>query len=160
MSTFSQKDMIEKKTLLQINATIITGLLILLTIQATTEGGIPFLLELGSLRNSVEMYDEAMNDTSIDPILLKAMKERQAELKLEVMEQESRLKFVPDFWLIQLIFNPISTFTFSMMFFIFSTIMELYNKGEAATKSGLAITYAGFLIMFIAVLLMIIMPAG
>lgn len=150
--------MTEKRILLQINATIIAGLLILLTLQATTEGGIPFLLELRYAKDSVIMYDTALNDTSIDPILKEEMERRQAELKLEIMERGIQLQNVPDFWLIELFFNPIGTFTFSMLFFIFSSIQELYHKKETASILGLGLTYAGFMIMFITVFLMIALP--
>lgn len=150
--------MIEKKILLQVNATIVAGLLILLTIQATAEGGIPFLLDLGMSRDSIVMYQEAMNDTSTDPILLDAMKKRHAELKLEVMEKELRLSTVPDFWLIELFLNPLATFTFSMLFFLASMTQEMFRSEETASKLGIALSYGGFFVMFIAVLFMVIMP--
>ncbi len=150
--------MLEKKTLLQINATIITGLLILLTIQATTEGGIPFLLELFSLKNKVSMYNDAMNDTSLDPFLLDAMKKRQAELKIKIMEKEIELENVSVFWLAQLILNPITTFTFSMLFFIVSIILEIDNKMEKASKPGTLVTIVGLSVMLAAIFLMMIMP--
>ena len=150
--------MTEKRILLQVNATIIAGLLILLTIQATIEGGIPFLLELRYAKNSVIMYDEALNDTSIDPILKEEMKRRQAELKLEIMERGLQLQNVPDFWLIELFFNPVATFTFSMFFFIASRIQELYHKKETASGLGLGLSYTGLMIMFIIILFMVILP--
>lgn len=151
--------MIEKKILLQVNATIIAGLLILLTIQAITAGGIPFLLELSASRDSIVMYQKAMNDTSTDPILLDAMKKRHAELKLEVMEKELRLSIAPDLWLIELLLNPVATFTFSMLFFLASMAQEMYHREETASKLGIALSYGGFFVMFIAVLFMVILPA-
>ncbi len=152
--------MTERRIILQVNATVVAGLLILLTIQATVEGGFPFLLDIRSLNNSIDMYDKAINDTSLDPILLEAMKKRQAEIKLEVMEKEEQLSDVPNLWLIELFYNPLATFTFSMLFFIASIIRELDLKDENASRLGLGLSYAGFMIMFIAVLFMVIIPAG
>jgi len=116
------------------------------------------MLELRYAKNSVIMYDEALNDTSIDPILKEEMKRRQAELKLEIMERGLQLQNVPDFWLIELFFNPVATFTFSMLFFIASSIQELYHKKETASRLGLGLSYTGFMIMFIIILFMVILP--
>jgi len=148
----------EKRTLLQVNATVIAGLLILLTIQATAEGGIPFLMELGASKGAIDMYEKAMNDTSLDPILLESMKKRHTELKLEAMEKDLRLRNIPNFWFIELFLNPVTTLTLSMAFFIVSIMREFDVAGEMATKLGLWLSYGGFLVMFIAVFFMIALP--
>ena len=152
--------MIEKRILLQVNATVMAGLLILLAIQANTAGGIPFLMELGTSNRVIDMYEKAMNDTSLDPILLETMKKRQAELKVEVMEKEIRLISIPNVWIVELFMSPIVTLTFSMIFFITSTVIEFDIPGKMTSKLGLILSCVGFFVMLIAVLFMLLWPLG
>ncbi len=152
---------LQSKDLIQINATIITGLLILLTIQATAAGTVPFLVERSALYESIDAYDELINSTKNDPILLEHMKTRQAELKIQTFEVDLRLGQSSDNYIINLFYNPITTFSASMFFFVVSCIAEIphSSKHEAPSKLGRSLTIVGFMTMGFTISMLIIIPA-
>ncbi len=146
--------------LIQVNATIIAGLLILLTLQATASGGISFLFDLSVTREQIEMYENLMNDTNQDPVLFDAMKKRHAELKLDLAERELKFGKSSDNWLIELFYNPITTFTSAMVFFLIAIMWEIgpLSKHDDASKIGKILTYIGFMTMFVSVVVLILIP--
>lgn len=148
------------KDLLQINATIIAGLLILLTISVTIIPGIPFLIDIGDSRSQVEMYEQVMNATNLDPVLFDHMKNRHAELKLEVMEKEALLQRDYEVWMIKFFYNPIATFTVSLGFFVISSMIELTSslKNEKPSKIAIGFTDGGLIVMIASIAMFVIIP--
>lgn len=151
---------LKSKDLLQLNVTIIAGFLILITISATIEGGIPFLINLGSLNEKIANYELQINRNDTDPVLLEKIIERQNELKLEVMEKQVDIGTSSDTWLISIAYNPVMTFTFSMFFFVVSCITELENirENEYSSKSGIVLAEIGFIAMGAALAIALIVP--
>ena len=86
---------LSKNALLQVNATIIAGLLILLTIQSSsplTE----YFVDWQSIENKLEILENVANNTN-DKVLVEKVNNRIAELTIQQIElvQDAQLQKLP-----------------------------------------------------------------
>ena len=120
----------------------------------------PFLIDMGESRSQVKMYEQAMNATNLDPVLFDHMKNRHAELKLEIMEKEALLQRDHEVWMIEFFYNPLATFTISLGLFVTSTMIELSHslKNEKPSKIAIGFTDGGLIVMIASIAIFIIIP--
>jgi len=146
-----------KRDLLQVNATIIAGLLILLTIQTTVssfeifdnyfsnQGKIDKLTNLIKNSNDTKLNEKA-NERIIELTIF------QTEL-LEDAERDDQL-----FRSVQTI--PMILFAITMIPFIGACIVEMHDetKGsfESSTHKGRMMTYAGFIFLILSTFFLVI----
>jgi len=146
-----------KRDILQVNSTIIAGLLILLTIQTTVSSFEIFdsySTNQGKIGKLTELIKNS-NDTNLN----EKANERIIELKIfqtELLEDAER-----DSPLVNSVQNiPMILFVITMIPFIGACVWEMHDetKGsfESSTRPGRIMTYAGFVFLFLATFFLVL----
>lgn len=138
---------LSKRDLLQVNATIIAGLFILLSIQSLPDSGVLIFDDVISRGAQMEKYQEIMNDSTEDELVKEEAKKRYVEIKLDLEEDLIEFQHDQKTKILQFFFNPISYFFISMIFFVVSSISILSSRAENDSffKLGEVLTIAGFI---------------
>jgi len=140
---------IAKNVLLQVNATILAGLLILLTIQSNsplTE----YFVDWQQIENKLEVFERVTNQTE-DEVLTQKINDRIAELTIEQIElvQDARYQNLPPI-------NPMVFFMVTMTPFIGSCIWEIHRSGKTSVEYSSRLShwfsYVGFVMLFFSTL--------
>lgn len=146
---------LSKNSLLQVNTTVIAGLLILLTIQSTASFS-DYLDNGQVIENKISALNETAKTTK-DVILSEKIHQRISELRISEIELLQESKF-ENFIAI----SPSVFFLVSMMAFIGSCIWEMKdstansisnmtNKNHNSTTTGKVFSYLGFSLLFTSV---------
>lgn len=145
------------KELLQIDATVIAGLLILLTIQgASNEDNLSWID--GVIRNEqIKNLENLKTDST--PEMIEKINEEIIRLTIEdqnaLTKEKTRQQFIP---LIRIV-NPAIPFLISMAIFITSAISEAYvslRHQEEASRVGRITMYMGFVMLLVSTALMVL----
>lgn len=141
---------ISKNILLQVNATIIAGLLILLTIQSSsplTE----YFVDWQQIENKLEVFENVANNTG-DAVLLQKVNNKIADLTIEQIElvQDAKFQNLPPI-------NPMVFFMVTMTPFIGSCIWEIHRSPEISrveytSRNSRMLSYVGFVMLFFSTL--------
>jgi hypothetical protein len=146
---------LENRDLLQVNATVIAGLLILLTIQSTTTFWDLYEDHM-SIEQKIQELKKLANNTSDDFDLQKKINERIIELTIEDSE-----KFADTHLIDKTSIDPMIFFLVTMIPFIGSCIWEIHfgtkNPGTiSSSQQGRIMTYIGFVMLFASTLALIL----
>lgn len=138
---------LEKRDLLQVNATIIAGLLILLTIQSTSTSFWDLYEDHLSINEKIQELEKLANDNSTGSDLEMKISERIIELKIKDTENLAETNFV------EKPVNPMILFLITMVPFIGSCIWEIHESRKTpdirmSSIQGRSMAYVGFVLLF------------
>ena len=154
-----------RRDLLQVNATVIAGLFIFLTIQGITVAGIPALIDTNVTNLEIQKYDAIRKDETRDQVVRDEATKRYAETTLDLEKQYIRLNSAYDFRTAQYFFNPIVIVFASLLPFSLSCMLTIGSKNEQDWVLVLSkiLTIFGFALMGVGALMFLgfpIVPSG
>ncbi|MBI5697569.1 MAG: hypothetical protein HZC29_03545 [Thaumarchaeota archaeon] len=149
-----------KSNLLQLNATIIAGLFILVAVQGSVFGGIPALIDADLINDKITKYNDLINDPTLDQAIKDEAKKRLVESTVDLHEYYLHLASAQKFQLLQFFFNPISFFWTSLGFFVISSTVVLVSKNEngRAFRVGEGFSISGFIWILVALYIYLAIP--
>ena len=149
-----------KSNLLQLNATVIAGLFILLTLQNITSGGIPQLLDFRVTMDELELYNDTMNDPDQIQAIKDEAEKRYAETKLDFDKRQIQFDMYEKAKPMMILLHPISYLLISLGLFIISCLIALASRIEdgRAFRVSEGFTISGFLFMGVAVYIILVFP--
>lgn len=147
-----------KSHLLQMNATIIAGLFILMTIQGTTSAGIPALIDADLINKKIDTYKTIINNTNYNQSVWEEAEKRLAESTIDLQEYYLRLESAQRFQLAQFIFNPVSFFWISLGFFVTSSIVGLVSATTRSFHAAEGFAIAGFIWIVVGLYIYLAIP--
>lgn len=144
--------------LLQIDATVIAGLLILLTLQGTSSNNDLSFIDGEIMNRQIINLQGMLKDNSESPKMVEKINDEIMNLKIEeqnlLIKTQTKQQFAP----LSRIVDPSIPFLFSMGIFILSAIAESYravHQQETSSKFGRVTMYMGFVFLLASTVLMV-----
>lgn len=156
--TTEQQRPYSHRDLLQVNATIIAGLFILLTFQNIVSGGISELIWIFDTDKQISMYNDTKNNPKEDPVVIMEAERRFAESTLNAREYLIKFETHDKSKLALILLHPIGWLLISLGMFVLSSIVLLTSRNTQGVRFhlGESFTTIGFVFMGGAILIVLI----